>query len=75
MVSELCLAKGLWFEPPLCNLLIWSSFVCKVHSGLRLVCLTFHVPGMGSYSKEGVKHDIHIIPKSYKLEHLGELVF
>ena len=30
--------------------------------------------GMRHHVREGVKHDIHIKPKSYKLELLGELV-
>ena len=39
------------------------------------MCLTLHMGGMGPHMREVVKkHDIHIKPKSYKLELLGKLV-
>ena len=52
--------------------IIYSSFIdLKVHEGIHLICLTLHVASR----KGGCKRlDIHIKPKSYKLELLGKLV-
>ena len=42
----------------------------------RLGLFDFLRASMWPYVREGVKkHDIHIKPKFYKFEHLGELVF
>ena len=47
----------------------------KVHNGLCGLFDSPHVWVWGMHEREGVKkHDIHIKPKSYKLELLGEFV-
>ena len=51
--------------------------ICLFESPKRAVFGLFDSPcaSMGLHMREGVKeHDIHIKPKSYKLELLGELV-
>ena len=42
LLTELGLARGPGFEPPICSLNP-HLFILKVHEGLCLVCLTFHV--------------------------------
>ena len=77
MLSKLGLARGPGFKSPLCNLNIRSPFLyLKFHSGL---CGLFDstrawVWGRMHVRRSVKKHDIHIKPKSYKLELLEELV-
>ena len=78
MVSELGLTRGTEFDPSLCNLNISSPFeYLKVHNGLFLLFDSPCAQVWGrTHVREGVKNrDLHIKPKSYKLELLGELVF
>ena len=72
MVSELGLARGPGFEPPLYNLnphlFIWKSMKDDPFDLFDSPCASIR-----PHVREGVKKfDIHIKPKSYKLELLGE---
>ena len=82
MVSEFGLARGLMFEPPLCNLHLPICFICYKSKfavcsiWIQILFLSISpYADMGSHVRDGVKeHDMHIEPKSCQRKLLGKLV-